>query len=314
MRQDKPDSSNGIDRVVATAGSELRLSLLVPAFNSLEGFRRIVNSLKGHEDEQKLEILVSDDSTDDTVAAGICALCSVLPRASYRRNVPPLGAVHNWNSLLDEARGDYALLLHHDEAFCDAAVLRKLLDELAGQRADVWILRCQVAEGHCGDNGMLHFPAGLSASIVSRWPQYLLRRNLIGSPSALLVRRNLYARYDARFVWRVDVECYFRILIRGPRVRASGSCGIVSYGDTTNSITAKLRPQLHAIEDKERLLLRERYGNQPGVVWIFSGSPMGILARAVESGMWFLLRGTYRLGQKLALAFKMPRGSIGIPK
>jgi len=33
----------------------------------------------------------------------------------YQRNDPPLGAVANWNGLIELATGRYILLIHHDE-------------------------------------------------------------------------------------------------------------------------------------------------------------------------------------------------------
>lgn len=185
-----------------TAGEAIIwLSVLVPAFNQPAGIVRILRSLASVRGRGDIEILVSDDSTDDGAASRLAALCAAFDTAHYVRNKPALGAVPNWNALLDRARGRYCLLLHHDEEIEGTASMPALIDALKVPDApDAWILPCCVVD-RPGALPRLHFPARLAAIAACRFPAYLMRRNLIGPPSALIVRREKYLHFDTRLHW-----------------------------------------------------------------------------------------------------------------
>jgi glycosyltransferase involved in cell wall biosynthesis len=276
------------------------LSVLVPTHNQPAGLERVLGSLASLRDRPDVEILVSDDSSDDEAAARILAACEAFGGVHYRRNRPGLGAIHNWNVLLDRARGDYCWLLHHDEALAEGSDLPAMLDDIAARRGpDAWILACRVVHTP-GSRPLQHVPAAWAVAIAQRWPGYLLRRNLFGPPSVIVARRSRYPRFDPRLQWRVDVEAYVRLLMPPFELRAWPLGGLVSHKDRTNSITAHLASRLVAIENQEYAILVAVHGqNKTMRLWLGPQRTAPAL-RALEFVLWSGFRATYRAGQHLA--------------
>jgi len=276
------------------------LSVLIPAYNQPAGVERILARLHALGLPGEIELLVSDDSTEDTAAARIAAAVQALPAAhfaarQYQRNRPSLGAVPNWNALLAQARGRYVWLLHHDEEPDEARLLAPLLAELRRDTAEVWILRCRV-QHRVGEAPRLHFPPRWAAAVLRRWPGVLLHRNLIGPPSALIVRDHAVVRFDESLVWLVDVEAFVRLLVGGVRVAAWSQGGVMSRVDAANSITATLRPGLRATAERE--LAQVVTGAQALRVRPWAGLTLrSRLLRMAETMLW----AGWRIGQRLFL-------------
>ena len=277
------------------------LSVLVPTYNQPDGIARIFASLRAIQGHADIEIIVSDDSSNDAAAKQIAVQCAAFGSVRYLRNQPALGAVPNWNRLLDLAVGGYCLLLHHDEEIAAGTDLPALL--LAMQApcpAHAWVLACRVIRKPSAP-ARLHFPAPLAAYIARHYPAYLLRRNLIGPPSALVVQRSSYLRFDTRLRWLVDVDAYCRIFQQACDVRAWPNGGVISRADALNSITAKLAPQVAQIAAAERQLLASRYSLLQGFSWLFKDTRMARTWRVGEAGLWWVFRSSQRLLQWLAI-------------
>ncbi len=110
------------------------LSILIPAFNYPEGVSRILGGLDGHS-ATGVEILVGDDSSASGVESVAALARGRFEGLSYHRNEPSLGACGNWNDLLARAKGDYCLLLHHDEFPVAASFITDLTAELTAPGA-----------------------------------------------------------------------------------------------------------------------------------------------------------------------------------
>lgn len=287
------------DEARATDAPLIWLSVLVPAFNQPLGVARIFESLLPVRGRADIEVLVSDDSADDVAASRIAAQCADLENAHYSRNLPALGAVANWNSLLDRARGRYCLLLHHDEELESTADLPALVEALKRSAApDVLILPCRVID-RPGTAPRLHFPARWAAAVARRFPAYLLRRNLFGPPSSLIVRRECYPRFDIRLRWLVDMEGYYRMLLQARTVGAWHGGGVTSHRDAAHSITATLAGQGAEIEAAEWCALSAIHAGDVRMRWLFSTTPMARCLRAAESCVWLAFRSAYRLRQRM---------------
>jgi glycosyltransferase involved in cell wall biosynthesis len=73
-----------------------------------------------------LEIVIGDDSRDDSAAQLIASHYAGEPRIRYRRNLPALGQARNVASLFERATGDKILLIHDDD-FLLADCVERLL-------------------------------------------------------------------------------------------------------------------------------------------------------------------------------------------
>ena len=95
------------------------------------------------EGRSDIEILVHDDSDDDGVEVAMRQLTGSHACLRYVRNSPALGAVPNWNSLQQSARGRYMILIHHDDFPLSERFAADLLDELEGNAwPDALVLSC----------------------------------------------------------------------------------------------------------------------------------------------------------------------------
>ncbi len=230
--------------------TEPQLSILIPSYNYHEGVLRIVLPLLA-ENRSDIEILVHDDSGDDSVEACMRELSASHPCLSYVRNFPALGAVNNWNNLLKSARGRYAMLIHHDDFPLSETFASDLLIELEKNAwPDAIMLSClayDVARKKikpCICNPIRSF-------IVRHRPSYLFRRNVVGPPSVLVVRRELFEGYDPELKWLVDVEAYFRFLTTKPRRLFSSRLMMVSSTGLPDAISTTIRGSAKEIADAE---------------------------------------------------------------
>lgn len=262
------------------------LSVLIPAYNYPDGVRNILSTLS-HNTSSELEIIIADDSSNEFVSQAVDAFRHLfLVNFNYRRNYPALGAVSNWNSLLDQASGEFVLLLHHDEFPLSEDFLSSVVGLLnKSPDADVLIMDCILFErgGRC----RRHIPMWLRM-VVAQWcPNYLWRRNVIGPASTMIVRRSIYPRYDMALRWLVDVDLYIRMFAAAKKIVSCKNIKIGSQIERDDSITSGIRHELDDIAMSERNYLRDRAFIQS--VWLKNGIFPGFF-RVVESMIWMVFR------------------------
>ncbi len=279
------------------------ISVLIPAYDYAPGVVRIVQPLL-REGRDDVEILVHDDSTDDLVERAVAVLESAHSCLQYKRNSPQRGAVHNWNHLLACARGRYVLLVHHDDLPLSERFGSELIAELECRAwPDALILTClthDVVRNHL-KAGVCN---GLRLLIARRWPMYLWRRNVIGPPAALVIRRDLFGGFDPNLKWLVDVDAYYRFLAGGLRRLAVSPLVVVSCTGLSGAITT-------GIKDKKSLTDAELAycsGKFPRRAWsVLKGSTLGgRLVRSLEWSLWVLLKAI----SALCVTLRRPRVSV----
>jgi glycosyltransferase involved in cell wall biosynthesis len=92
---------------------------------------------------QKIEVIVSDDSPDQSLRAVVDQFHD--PRVRYRHNSPALGVARNHWSCFREAKGEFIAVLNHDDLF-SPTFLERLLPplrenpELALAFCDHWVI------------------------------------------------------------------------------------------------------------------------------------------------------------------------------
>jgi glycosyltransferase involved in cell wall biosynthesis len=244
------------------------LSILIPAFQYADGVVRILRGLNVN-DAEYCEVIVFDDSLNEEVALAVdrCKKSKCIP-FFYKHNSPPLGAVANWNALLDAARGQYCLLMHHDEFPIEDSFIQDLLSGLREQPdVDVLMLSCLQVNASSGWN-RYHLPQWLRALVVKHFRHYLFRRNVIGPTAALVVRRAIYPRFDERLQWLVDVDVYVRTLELSQSTLLFSNIKIGSIMNRADSITAQLGSFKPRIAKEERTYL----GNVRGTKCFWLGS------------------------------------------
>lgn len=265
------------------------LSILIPAYNYADGVRRIVMPLL-FEGRTDIEILVHDDSTDDSVEVAMRELAASHSFLRYVRNVPAKGAVGNWNGLLQSAQGRYVILIHHDDFPLSESFASELLDELESKSwPDALFLSCLALDVARKDINVCICNA-LRGYIARHWPSYLFRRNVLGPPSVLVVRREIFDGYDPELKWLVDVEGYFRFLTKESRRLVFSRLMMVSSTGMSNAISTSLKSGLKKITETELAYVETKYKQRS--YWIL---PQGAnhwrgFMFALEWPIWAMLK------------------------
>jgi glycosyltransferase involved in cell wall biosynthesis len=231
---------------------------LVPAFEYADGVGRILAACApGH---PSCEVIVSDDSRDDSVREVVERVSARIHGLTYVRNRPALGAVENWNALLGMARGRYCLLLHHDEfPLCQGFPARLAHSLQCAKNPDVLVLGCVLVDERSGRN-RVHLPGLLREEVVRNHPRYLFRRNVIGPPSVVVARRAVYPRFDPMLRWLVDVDVYYQLFAAPVSIAFDHLLRVGSLSGRAESITASLRPALRDLRKRELAYLAQKHG------------------------------------------------------
>ena len=88
------------------------VSVCMPTYKRTKFLREALESVLA-QTYPNLEIFVNDDSSNDDIGAIVRSYCA--PNLRYRRNTPALGFVPKLNDFLDEARGEWMVILCDDD-------------------------------------------------------------------------------------------------------------------------------------------------------------------------------------------------------
>lgn len=275
-----------------------KLSILIPAFEYADGLRRIL-PIVSQECTSSVEILIFDDSSSDEVVHVVREWKRSFQHIIYRRNSPSLGASANWNSLLDYAIGEYCLLMHHDEFPIGDNWINHVLEELKKEpSADVLIMDCCLVTEN-GEIVRRHLPYLISTWIIRNAPAYFFRRNPIGPVSSLIVRRNMFPRFDESLRWLVDVDLYYRLRMSKSKWRICKNIQIGSILGRKDSITCKLGNQIQRIKKIELIYLRQKYPDAS--TWLKPERYFFIFG--IEALVWLLMRLTTIIYVKASILY-----------
>jgi glycosyltransferase involved in cell wall biosynthesis len=204
-----------------------RVSICVPAYNAEDWIENAIGSALAQTFED-FELIVSDNaSTDDTHARARAFDDRRIRVERLDRNVGP---TKNANRCIELARAPLVKFLHADDELYPRCLelMVPVLDEspqvgLVFSPRDVVLDDPEEPEARWWSSRyrVLHEPLGELARVTSgraifrRWLELGVQDNLIGEPSAVLVRRECFERlggFDLRLV-SSDIEMWLRILL-----------------------------------------------------------------------------------------------------
>ena len=274
----------------------ISLSILIPAYGYAEGVERILSSL-GVDPPGELDILISDDSLDGQVSQLVSDFSRrYRGKLRYIRNRPSLGAIANWNFLLEQASGEYILLLHHDEYPLGEKFAQRALCLLStASEIDVFVMDC-ILKSSTGADVRPHVPGIIRNLVLKYFPAYLFKRNVVGPASCLIARRALYPRFDERLRWLVDVDAYFRLRQATGLWRVSDDLKIGSALGRKDSITASIKDDLKDLDARERVYLSQKHP----VVRVWLNPRLHWVLNALEGIAWMSMRVVTRLCYRVA--------------
>lgn len=262
------------------------LSVLIPAYEYVAGVKEILDSIAGSVTD-RIEVIIFDDSRTGHVEDMVRAH-EVSKKVVYCRNRPGLGAIANWNALLREAKGSYVLLLHHDEWPMGENFFGQIVERIEAEPKDIFLLDLYFSS--VNDRYLyMGMPAALRLFVVRYIPAYLYRRNVLGAPSVVVLRRDFAVQFDPRLPRLVDVDWYVRIFERHPNVGCLTGLGLRTV-EHAGSITGSIRNEIQQRKKMESvLLLQER----PGVLALRINAAGDAVSRCLawaEIAVWAVVK------------------------
>lgn len=182
------------------------LTVLVPAYNSLDGVARVIDALKSR---KNVGVIVSDDSSDAVVADAIKAYIVDFKRSdySYIKHESTGNAVDNWNSLLSQVESKFFVLVHHDETFSNTL----FIDEVEKYQDSLELMVLPVRIEH--RNGIYrNVKSSAQSLLINLFRTRSPILNFIGGPTALLIIKssNIHS-FNRDLVFYVDVDWYLKV-------------------------------------------------------------------------------------------------------
>ena len=188
------------------------ISICIPAYKKPEYVVRAIQSIL-KQSYKKIEIIISDDSPNEDIKIAIQPYISDID-IKYYHNQPALKSPINWNNALDKATGDYVILLHQDDWLHDAHALEIYLHSFLNQ-PEVGFVFCKNTAIQ-PDGVQLNLQAIKSLlGDMNQKPHHILRANVIGPPSNVMLKRSIPIRYDENYIWLVDADYYVQLLDAG---------------------------------------------------------------------------------------------------
>jgi glycosyltransferase involved in cell wall biosynthesis len=267
------------------------LSILIPAYNYPKGIERILDFLY-LSNNQGVECIIGDDSNSKNVELSVKSHdLFKYGRVKYVRSINATGAVDNWNNLIKIAKGEYQLLLHHDECpECETFLsqLKELIEKR--NKPNIIFLRCTITT-FMGRRLRYHMPYSIITSLLKFTPECLFLHNLIGSPSNVVVRSDSSIDFDNNLKWIVDVEWMFRHLIQ-PDVNwtVARSLSIMSIYNEETSITSTLKPNIKQLSDSENKYIQNKLGNLFIFNFTMPNKIPSLFLSYLEKILWIIFR------------------------
>jgi len=234
----------------------VKVSVCIPAYRQVDYLRGTLRSL-AEQDFDDYEVIVSDDSPDESVRKLLDEF-DFGDRLHYFHNEVPLGSPENWNAAIRRARGEYVKIQHHDDRFTRPDALRRfvaLLDD--HPEADFGFATSLVEHV---DSGLerVHRPTPQQLDALRDEPAAIFYGNCVGAPSATICRNGLDLEYDQRMKWLVDIDYYYRVLMRNRSFAYTPETLICTPTNATHQVTEICRDDA-VVEIGEAMMLYEKF-------------------------------------------------------
>ena len=229
----------------------VRISCVVPAYNSRFFLARCLASLL-MQDREPDEIIVSDDSSDPSVGDMVRDWSALYPTIRYVPGPQSGNAVDNWNRGIDEATGDYVILVHHDEWCASKDYFRQVETLILDQSSPVSVFVGSTVVGALRKSRHALVQKWAIRAGLPKWTLYA--SNWIGPSAALVFPRDRGERFDPVLKSMVDVDFYARVSEGRELLWLKGTH--VYSGSHVDQITAQT--DLHSLNMSELSYLKSR--------------------------------------------------------
>lgn len=231
------------------------LTVLIPAYNSIEGIIRVIDAIKL---KKNVGVIVSDDSSDPAVANAIKAYITDFNRNDYLyiKHESTGNAVDNWNFLLSQVKSKFFVIVHHDETFSNTLFIDEV--EKCQDLLEVMVLPIRIEH-----------PNGVHRNVKSPAQSLLIKLfrtsspalNFIGGPTALLIIKSTNIRsFNRDLVFYVDVDWYIKVFadISLNEIKIFPKTKILS-SITNYSITKSIQQRMREVIISDITILKDYY-------------------------------------------------------
>jgi glycosyltransferase involved in cell wall biosynthesis len=282
------------------------LSILIPTYNNIEGIQNILNCL--YEIDLKtsefIEVFISDDSEKSLISeSNIKNLEEKFLYFHYIHNKPKLGSVKNMNQLIDLAKGDYFWVLHHDEYWLNKNTILKIIIEDLKKNKDIYFLPIKKVKNIILGDFIIDFSQKHSHykyfhNMVMKNPHILLKTNIFGPPSSLIISKKFKYKYNEKLKFLLDIEYYIKIFKRIDKNKTfifkNKQLEILSSQNNKVSVTKSLGFRKTIIQKKEKLILEKRFRVKKS------------LFTSIEDNIFYVL---FKLSTLISIRFRIKKRS-----
>lgn len=242
------------------------ISVCIPAYKNADFLQRNLDALCG-QTFTDFEVIVSDDSPDDTVALLVQQYGEKL-QLVYFKNNPPKGTPANWNLAMAYAKGQYIQLIHDDDWLAAPDALQQYHDAMEAN-PDVDFCFSAYYNVHL-DTGKKEpvFCNGFNRYLLRRSPYNLFRKNFIGPPSTVFIRNNQAFYYDEHLKWLVDFEGYIRHLAANGRFIYIDKC-LANIGLGSLQVTQYTRQVKEVVIPESMYFLQKHKTSILNNIWVY---------------------------------------------
>jgi glycosyltransferase involved in cell wall biosynthesis len=266
-----------------------------------EGLGRILKNLSDLPEMllSSIEIVISDDSDKRLDERLLRRYPNLSQSIIYNYNNPKKGACRNWNELIEYARGEYFILMHHDEFPFTQNFIGEIFKEINLQpKVDLFVMDCLLMNKK-NKTIIRHVPNWIRSMVLKRFPSYLFYRNVVGPSASLIVKKKIGVMFDCELKWLIDVDQYYRLLRKADSVKIIPNIKIGSYVDRESSITSGLGNNIKQIEKTEKQYLAKKYFSELNA---FSNNGVWSIAeKLVWGGLRICTRTASRILNKLGV-------------
>jgi glycosyltransferase involved in cell wall biosynthesis len=236
-----------------------KVSICIPTYKQATLFKKVLQSI-AEQTFTDYEVIISDDTPDNSIEEALNEFNFGI-KLNYIRHTPSLGSPANWNYALKQAKGEYIKIMHHDDYFTYPNSLGQFVELLdsnpqasfgfSSTKIDLLQLN-MIKYHHCSTKQFNN---------IKKNPEALFFSNVIGAPSATIIRNNLNILFDEQLKWLVDVDWYMRIIKQNNNIVYSSKPLICTIhgaeGQTTQAVITERDLQI-----REHIVVFSKFFNQ----------------------------------------------------
>ncbi len=190
---------------------QIMVSICVPTYNTpLKTLEKCIYSILA-QDYNEYEIIISDDSSNDSVKNFISKIKD--SRIRYYRNERPFGSPKNWNEAIKKAQGKYIKIMHHDDMFFAKNALSKMV-AMMNKNKNCNIGFTRSVDIYFSPYRYTHRRTKKYINKIKKDCLCLFLRTYFSTPSCCIFKNKQNTRFDENTKWFVDIDLYITEILK----------------------------------------------------------------------------------------------------